>query len=49
MGSHFGEGGSRLRNAGIELGLAEGLIGAAAVVVVFVVLTTRRLERMDIP
>jgi ABC-2 type transport system permease protein len=40
---------SRLSNMGVELSLAEGLIGAAAVVAVFAVLTTRRLERMDIP
>ena len=40
---------SRLRNVGVELSLAEGLIGAAAVVAVFAVLTTRRLERMDTP
>jgi ABC-2 type transport system permease protein len=40
---------SRLRDVAVELGLAEGLIGAAVVVAVFVVLTTRRLARMDIP
>ncbi len=39
---------SRLRDVAIEPGLIEGLIGAAIVVAVFVVLTARRLERMDI-
>ena len=39
---------SRLRDVVIEPGLIEGLIGAAVVVAVFVVLTARRLERMDI-
>ncbi len=40
---------SRLRDVVVELGLVEGLVGAAAVVAVFVALTTRRLDRMDIP
>ena len=40
---------SRLRGASIELGLIEGLIGAAVAVAVFTALATRRLGRMDIP
>lgn len=40
---------SRLRDVVVELGLIEGLIGAGVVVAVFVTLTARRLERMDIP
>ncbi|MDP6606927.1 MAG: ABC transporter permease [Dehalococcoidia bacterium] len=40
---------SRLRDMVVELGLAEGLIGAAVMVAVFTTLTTRRLARMDIP
>ena len=39
----------RLRDSVVELGLIEGLVGAAVVAAVFVTLTTRRLERMDIP
>ena len=41
--------GSRLRDANVELGLVGGLIGAALVVAIFLFLTVRRLERMDVP
>jgi ABC-2 type transport system permease protein len=40
---------NRLRDVVVELGLIEGLIGAAVVAAAFVTLTARRLERMDIP
>ncbi len=40
---------SRLREVAVELGLLEGLAGAALVVVLFGALATRRLDRMDIP
>lgn len=40
---------SQLRDVVIELGLVQGLIGAALVVALFTTLTTRRLGRMDIP
>ena len=40
---------NRLRDVSVELGLAEGLIGAAVVAVLFTALATRRLGRMDIP
>jgi ABC-2 type transport system permease protein len=40
---------NRLRDVVVELGLIEGLIGAAVVTAAFITLTARRLERMDIP
>ncbi len=40
---------NRLRDVSVELGLAEGLSGAAVVAVLFTALATRRLGRMDIP
>jgi hypothetical protein len=40
---------NRLRDVSVELGLAEGLIGALAIVAIFTALTTRRLGPMDIP
>lgn len=39
----------RLRDSVVELGLVEGLVGAALIVSLFVTLTVRRLERMDVP
>lgn len=39
----------RLRDSVVELGLIEGLAGAALIISLFVTLTVRRLERMDIP
>ena len=38
-----------LEDAGVEFGLAGGLVGALVVTVVFVVLTVRKLRRMDVP
>lgn len=38
-----------LRRAGIEFGLTAGLAGVLVVTVVFVVLTIRKLRRMDVP
>lgn len=39
----------RLRDAMVQLTLAQGLVGAAAAVAVFLLLTVRRLGRMDVP
>ncbi len=39
----------RLRGSVVELGLVQGLAGAVLVIFVFVALTVRRLERMDVP
>ena len=38
-----------LEDAGIEFGLTGGLVGALFVSLVFVVLTVRKLRRMDVP
>ncbi len=41
--------GERLADAGVELSLGGGLIGAAVVFAAFLVLTVRRLTSMDVP
>ncbi len=38
-----------LRDGGIEFGLTGGLVGAVVVSVIFVLLTVRKLRRMDVP